>query len=40
MIDSAMASRQAIFDYHRSLLADRERTEAFERAIQATVKPG
>jgi protein arginine N-methyltransferase 1 len=35
-----MATRQAIFDYHRSLLADRERTEAFERAIQATVKPG
>jgi protein arginine N-methyltransferase 1 len=35
-----MYSRHAIFDYHGSLLADRERTEAFESAIRATVKPG
>ena len=36
----AMHSRHAIFDYHRSLLADQERTEAFAKAIRETVKPG
>ena len=35
-----MHSRHAIFDYHRSLLADQERTEAFAKAIRETVKPG
>lgn len=35
-----MHSRHAIFEYHRSLLADRERTEAFANAIRETVKPG
>src|SRR4030095_15065164 len=35
-----MHSRHAVFDYHRSLLGDRVRTEAFEKAIAATVKPG
>ena len=35
-----MHSRHAIFEYHRSLLADRERTAAFANAIRETVKPG
>lgn len=30
----------ATLDYHRSMLADTERTRAFELAIQARVKPG
>src|SRR6187401_3008330 len=35
-----MHSRHAIFEYHRSLLADQERTQAFANAIRETVKPG
>jgi len=33
-------SPRKTIEYHRSMLADRRRTEAFERAIERTVKPG
>ncbi|HMF42674.1 MAG TPA: 50S ribosomal protein L11 methyltransferase [Polyangia bacterium] len=35
-----MRSRHELFDYHRSLLDDRVRTEAFRRAIAGAVRPG
>jgi 2-polyprenyl-3-methyl-5-hydroxy-6-metoxy-1,4-benzoquinol methylase len=35
-----MQSRHVLFDYHRSMLQDGARTDAFRRAIAAVVKPG